>query len=352
MQGLNAPRGITIGPDGAIYVAESGSAFNTDTAEFVVVRGTYFYYGETGSISKWEGGVQSTVFSGLPTLYAPSIDEAVGPSDLAFSPEGDFYLSIGMGLDLVQRTGAMVNLGRILHIPAGGTTPSTFADIAQYEEEHNPDGVEEDVHSNPFRLVAKNGGGFYVIDSGANALLSVSSLGVISTHAVFPRLGSGQQSVPTGLALRDDGRIFVGELTGFPYLHGAARIFSIEDGEVEVIGDGFTHIIDLALADDGTLFVLEHNSDSLMNPLGLGALYAFDPVTNSRTLLLDELIAPTGLATDGFSTIYLSHQGHGDGKGEVIALTYAAVPEPQTWAMVMASGVMVWQLRRRRDQPL
>jgi len=347
MSGLNAPRGITIGPDGGIYVAEAGSSFDTTDAQHIQVRGVDFYYGETGSVSRFLGGVQSTLFSALPTLYAPSNLEAMGPSHLVFSSNGDAYITIGMGLDVVDRTGSFTKLGNVVRIPFGSTSALLFADIAQYELDHNPAG--DDVHSNPFRIAAAGGDGFYVMDAGANALLNVSSSGVISTHTIFPVADNGQQSVPTALAVSGDGKIYVGELTGFPFTHGDARIFSIEGEDIFTIGTGFTHIIDLALASDGTLFVLEHNSDSLFNPEGFGSLYAFDPGTGARTLLADDLVAPTGLAIDVSNILYVSNYGHGDGQGQVLAFTYAAIPEPQTWAMLCLSALIVWRFRGRRQ---
>ncbi len=347
LSGLNAPRGMAFGPDGGLYVTESGHAFNIDEAQHIETPQGDFYFGLTGSVTRLLDGVQTTVFSGLPTLYAPSKSEAIGPQDIVFTSNGDAYIAIGMGLDVAARTDSFMQLGNIVKIAAGTTTPTLFADIAAYEGAHNPAG--DDVHSNPFRIAAAPGGGFLVIDAGANALLSVSSEGEISTRAVVPPPGGGAQSGPTAWAVGADGRLFVGELTGFPFTPGSARIFSLEgEGGPLTLATGFTHIIDMALGQDGTLFVLEHDSNGMLVPGALGSLYAFNPDSGERKLLLSDLVAPTGLAIDELTgTLFISNYGNGDGAGEVLALSFAPVPEPQTWAFIGLGLLLGWQRARR-----
>lgn len=346
MSGLNAPRGLEISPSGALYVAEAGSAFAIDdNTPFVTVRGVKNYYGETGSVSRLLDGAQTRVFTGLPTLRGG--DEATGPSDLLVNAEGDALISIGMGLDVGQRTGVFTNLGNLVRIPSGSTTPALFSDIAAFEGANNPNG--DDVHSNPFKLAAVPRGDTLVIDAGANALLSVNGAGGIAVEATFSPTPGGSQAVPTSLAIAPEGTVYVGQLTGFPFVPGSANIFAFDGESLSIVGTGFTHIIDLALANDGTMFVLEHDSNGLLAPGSEGALYAFDPVTGQRSLLLNTgLDAPTGLAFDTDGTLYLSNHGHGDGLGEVIALTFAPIPEPATWGALLGTLALVSAAHLRR----
>jgi hypothetical protein len=70
-------------------------------------------------------------------------------------------------------------------------------------------------------------------------------------------------AVPTTVAVGPDGALYVGELTGFPYPVGGARIYRVVPGEVvlgetpPIYADGFTNVIDIAFDHDGSLLVLE-----------------------------------------------------------------------------------------------
>ena len=94
----------------------------------------------------------------------------------------------------------------------------------------------------------------------------------MSTLAVFPdRLVPGpggvdvpMDAVPTSIAEGPDGSLYVGELTGFPFPVDGARIYRVPagGGEPEVVAVGFTNIIDIAIGEDGSAYVLEHDIDT------------------------------------------------------------------------------------------
>jgi len=95
MSGLDAPKGLAWGPDGSLYVVESGTAtIAGPCAE--VVRGQNCYSG-TGAISRLRGGVQERVASGLPSAYNPAIADFIGPSDIEFVGLGKAMVTIGWG---------------------------------------------------------------------------------------------------------------------------------------------------------------------------------------------------------------------------------------------------------------
>src|SRR5687768_8143230 len=68
MRGLNNPRGLAFGPDGALFVAEAGRGGAGPCFQSMQV----VCYGPTGAIGRLAGGVQDTVVSGLPS-YANSL---------------------------------------------------------------------------------------------------------------------------------------------------------------------------------------------------------------------------------------------------------------------------------------
>src|SRR5215213_5852173 len=67
MSGLDSPRGLALDPRGALYVAEAGRGGGVG-APSVVQRGSAFYYGATGAISRLWHGQQERVATGLPSL--------------------------------------------------------------------------------------------------------------------------------------------------------------------------------------------------------------------------------------------------------------------------------------------
>jgi hypothetical protein len=135
--------------------------------------------------------------------------------------------------------------------------------------------------------VAVTSGGLAVTDAAGNTLLRVSANGAISTLAVFPGrmvdapsflgLPPGTQipmeAVPTSVVQGPDGAFYVGQLTGFPYPPGAARVYRVLPGQAPTIyAEGFTNIIDIGFSSDGTLYVLEIAHHGLLSFDPTGAL--------------------------------------------------------------------------------
>lgn len=352
MTGLLNPRGLAFGPDGALYVAEAGSGGSG--TEITSGAGQPVRYGQTGGISRYQNGVQERVVSGLPSLAGPDGAGADGVQDLAFDADGTLHALIGLGADPALRDGALSGdagsalLGTLVSIESGA--PALVADLAAFEAANDPDGGVPD--SNPFGLVAQ-GNGFLAADAGGNDVLAIDGMGAITLKAVlppsanplFPGLGGPTyQAVPTGAALGPDGDLFLGQLTGFPFLEGAAQIFSLQGEALSVVAGGLTHIIDVAFGADGTLFALEFDSNGLLNEGSNGALYSIG-LDGSSKLLFDDLVNPTGLAIGTNGDLFVSNNGLSPGEGSVVQL--APVPLPAALP-VMASGLVLlagWRLR-------
>ncbi len=132
------------------------------------------------------------------------------------------------------------------------------ADIAAHEAASNPDNGP--LNSNPFGLLKTSSGGF-VTDAAGNSLLRFERSGEVSTVAVLPpRPRPADGRGPDLGRPWPDGHLYVSELTGVPFAPGAARIYRIAGGMAEVWQQGFTTLIDMAFACDGTLYVLQHSS--------------------------------------------------------------------------------------------
>ncbi len=282
-----------------VYVAQAGSAGEDCLTVGEGEEAVELCFGTTGAVSMIMDGEVEDVISGV-TSYTFSPPEYVGPQDVVVGDDGSVYSIVGLGTNPADREmlgERATGLGWLIEADGAGGYAAVL-DVAAYEAEANPGGGEE-IDSNPFSIVMTEDG-WVVSDSGANALLAVDGEGTISTLAVFPDtmadapdflgLPPGtqipMQAVPTGVVQGPDGAFYVGQLTGFPFEQGAAKVWRVMPGEEpEVYAEGFTNIIDVAFDADGNLFVLEIFSNGLLgvNPE--------DPATLAGGL---SMVAPDG----------------------------------------------------------
>ena len=137
-------------------------------------------------------------------------------------------------------------------------------------------------------------------------------------------------------------------------------------GDMSVFADGFTNIIDLEFGPDGSLYVVQISSSSLLFDELDGAVIKVAP-DGSRSVFYDALFAPTGIAIDQVSgDVYVSNCGICPGFGEVIridgepaspiSLAYSAsndraAPQPPTTDGIYARSGR-FRRRTRAAQPI
>jgi sugar lactone lactonase YvrE len=336
--GLDNPRGIGFGPDGALYVAESGSG---GTGKCVPSpEGGVACFGRTGAVTRITKRSQHRVLTGLPSVAEEGGVAASGPVDLGFSGWTGYLLvgNPGGGTDTRKQLGPGASrFGKLLKVDLRGIR--AVADFPRFEENNNPDkgagaqpGLEID--SNPNGLLVGRRSQL-VTDAGGNDLLKVDHKGRISVVAVFPpRLVDApegipdlppqvpMQAVPTSVVKGPDGAYYVGQLTGFPFPVGGANVWRVVPGhKPKVFAAGFTNIIDIAFDRHGRLYVLEIATNGLLsageNELPQGRLVRVNRDGSRSTLASEGLSAPGGFVL-GHGAAYITNNSILSDAGQVV----------------------------------
>ena len=362
--------------DGSIYVAEAGiggeACMEGPQGEIC--------YGPSGAVTRIADGSSTRVLEGLPSAGAPP--EFGGISDVAVNDDGGLVLVMNLGGDPAVREGfppEMATAGWLVNAAADGTlTP--WVDVAAFEAANDPDAeLGGLVDSNPFGIAAVEDG-YLVADAGANALLHVATDGTVSVAAVFPPAmhefstaalaamgpppeGEGApveeapasgapaeeapaeeapasgppadvmvevpvQAVPTSVTVGPDGAYYVGQLTGGPFPVGGASVWRVVPGEDPTeYATGFTNIMGLGFAPDGTLYVAELVHEGLMNVFAgtgapVGAVLAVPPGGGEGQIVAtgEQFMALGGLDVDDSGAVYVSTGTLGPG-GTVVKIT-------------------------------
>ena len=133
-------------------------------------------------------------------------------------------------------------------------------------------------------------------------------------------------AVPTGVVRGPDGALYVSQLTGFPFPPGGAKVFRVDrrTGDFTTYASGFTNAMDLDFGRDGTLYVLEIDSDSLLTPETRdGGIWAVPPGggTPQRVELpAGTLTNPGGIAVGRHGKLFVSNRATEAGNGEVLEI--------------------------------
>jgi hypothetical protein len=317
--GLNNPRQLNFAANGKLYVAEAGSGGTHDC--MVGGEGGQVCQGPTGSITVIVDGHQRRVLKGLPS-YADQTTgaSALGPADVVPMGKHRLAVTIGYGLDpavrhTLQPPGKL--FGTLLRVNLGNKSHSKLGDLSRFEGRANP---IHDPNSDPTGL-AKWGKSWLATDSGGNDLVKVHNHHV-SLVSVFRdvKAGSGKaQSVPTDVVVGPDGALYVSELTGFPFVKGAARIYRVVPGhKPKVYASGLTNVTSLAFDKSGRLYAVQISNDGLQTGVD-GSLWRIrsDASGKKSKNLTGDLFAPYGVAIKG-SNAFVTTGSVAPGAGQVI----------------------------------
>lgn len=326
--GLNGPQGVTIDPDGNIWVIDSGFGGEQELGTIEGPQGEITAtIGNTAQIVMVTPDGEQTPVAALASLaVAPT--EFSGGARLALL-DGTLYVTTGGWIGTVEAERQDL-MGAVASVSADGTV-TEIADTWAYEEANNPDGYILETH--PYGLAAGPDGWLYVADAGANTLLRVDpASGDIELVAAFTegfpggfpnpaREGAVEADpVPTGVVVDEDGTIYVGFLTGAPFIPGTAKVVQIApDGTISDYATGLTTLTDLQRGPDGELYAIQFGLFGEQGPDPTSGAVVRVKEGAASEVVVAGLPFPTGIGFDAEGNGYVTIFGVGaPGSGAVV----------------------------------
>jgi hypothetical protein len=318
--GLNAPRGLTFGPDGDLYVAEAGEGGSVSTAgqcpQVSFPPGPYTG-GSTGEIVKVNSkGTVTVVASGFASAQ-DAVGDLLGVADVAFL-DGQLYALIdggGCSHGNPNSPNGIAKVNVITH------KWSLIADLSEFAMTHpgeyiNPLGFEPD--GDWFKMVPYDGK-LIAVNPNSGILAAVLPDG--RAQELIDVSKSQGKVTPTGIA-EHEGDLYVGTLRTFPILPQWEEVMRLEKSDEAHAGAlpgfkphseyfvaqsraGFTTVVAVNIGPDGLLYALEL-SDLAGNPApGNGKV-----IRVQRSGELEEVITglnvPTGMTWGPDGDLYIS----------------------------------------------
>jgi sugar lactone lactonase YvrE len=150
---------------------------------------------------------------------------------------------------------------------------------------------------------------------------------VVDFSQAFP--GNTDWRGPTAVVRHGDS-LYVGTLTPFPTVVGAAQVFKVNPrtGQFSVFAGGLSTILGLAFDEDGALYVLQSKPvTGFPGPadIGQGRVTRIDP-SGGRTDIATALSFPSAMAFGPDGNLYISNKGYGlpPGQGQIVKVVVNA----------------------------
>ena len=305
--GFDNPRGLKFGPDGNLYVTETGTGGYTST-EGLCVQTIEPFGPELGSpvggrISKVTmSGVRTTVTTDLPTIF--SFGDILGVADVAFM-NGDLYVLTNGGCS----HGVIGKPSGIYKVNSNGTT-TLVADLSAWQAAHpvaHPEAGDFEPDGSWYALIAR-GNELYALDANHSELIKSDLAGNVTRVVDFS--ATEGHNVPT--AMDQGGEIYVANLGVFP-ITPTSKIYRVNAiGKLAVVETDLSAPIGLVVK-KGRMYVLEMSVGTDFPEPGAGRIIRIDPNGN-RQVVASGLSLPTGMTMGPDGNLYVSEWGFGFGR--------------------------------------
>jgi sugar lactone lactonase YvrE len=305
-KGLDNPRGLAVGPDGAVYVAQAGRSGKTCLSKDTCL-------GFSGALSKIAlDGSLSDVAAGLLSAGGPDGTFTTGVDDVAVGLDGTAYGIMTAAPPDAKGIPAKAKkqLAHVIKAENGKPVP-VGPRVDTIELKKNPD--HTDVNPNPYGLAVGPDGTFYVADAGGNTIYSVKG-NTLKLLSVLPKLGTGKrkaQAVPTVVRIGPDGALYVGVLGGEPATSKTQAVVfrvPIGGGKATVYAKGFTSVTGLAFDKAGNLYVTEFSrTTTKQGPKGDGDVVRIAADGTRTRLGRGDLTFPAGVAVGPDDAVYVAN---------------------------------------------
>lgn len=261
--GLNNPRGVAALPGGDLLVVEAGTG--SDQPQAVTdATGQIMRLIDVNRDGDYDDPDERYPFiTGHPSynslaLFGTLHDEPFGLSDILVGDDGTIYFTKDDPFHRLSRNeGGDLYYGNtgIFRYPFGTGQPAEMF-------------IKRPATLNSLAYDAQRNR-FYTVESGFNRLIYAEGDNEPVILAEFPELASGQQAVPSGVAIDPtSGDILVALFSGYvhdyyettlSFVPGDARVVRVDadSGAVHEVITGLTTAIDLAVDEAGNIFVVE-----------------------------------------------------------------------------------------------
>lgn len=225
--------GIDIDEQGNIWATEHGTG--SDDGQVTIIDAM---------------GNKTLFMTGLPSTFIQATGEVVGSYRTYQRPDNKVFVVVGEGSN--ERSETLLMVDKSDFTPG---TPLTMADVELVIDHGTFVHAQGFELSNPFNIDWDADGNIYTADSGANSIVKWDSatgqLSIVKTMDRSPNpLPFGPpmiDPVPTKVLVQPDGTFLISQLTGFPFIPGAANIYSMDaQGNMSVHASGLTCVTDMS----------------------------------------------------------------------------------------------------------
>ena len=309
------PRGLKFGPDGYLYVATAGIGGTNSTegqcTQVIPPVGPYTGGLNAKILKISPSGEVSTVAENLPSTLSPE-GVTMGVSDVEFVGN-TLYALLVAGCS----HGSSDFPSSVIKVNRNDGTWSVLADLSTYFENNPvaaPEADDFEPDGTPYSMINVRGD-LYVIEPNHGEMIKVTTDGkatrVLDFSAHYGHI------VPTTVTF--NGNFFVGNLRTFPLVEGSSSIYKVTPhGEVSVWATGFTGILGVAFDKHHRLYVLEMSAGG--GPIPMTGRVVRVNNDDSRDIIADKLMFPTGMTFGEDGALYVSNTGFGPPTGQILKL--------------------------------